>query len=58
MILTNDVFPRATDIGGKLKRPDDWEAFGVLIRQAASIGARAVVLPGVVVGRWAPPGPW
>jgi UDP-2-acetamido-3-amino-2,3-dideoxy-glucuronate N-acetyltransferase len=53
VILTNDVFPRATDVGGKLKRPDDWEALGVVIRRGASVGARAVVLPGVVVGRWA-----
>ena len=53
VILTNDVFPRATDISGKLKRPADWEALGVVIRHGASVGARAVVLPGVVVGRWA-----
>ena len=53
VILTNDVFPRATDISGKLKRPADWEALGVVIRHGASVGARAVVLPGVVIGRWA-----
>jgi UDP-2-acetamido-3-amino-2,3-dideoxy-glucuronate N-acetyltransferase len=53
VILTNDVFPRATDVDGKLKRPDDWDALGVVIRHGASVGARAVVLPGVVIGRWA-----
>ena len=53
VVLTNDVFPRATDMGGKLKRPADWEALGVLVRQGASVGARAVILPGVVIGRWA-----
>jgi acetyltransferase-like isoleucine patch superfamily enzyme len=53
VILTNDLFPRATDAEGKLKRPADWEALGVVIRHGASVGARAVVLPGVVVGRWA-----
>ncbi len=53
VILTNDVFPRATDVSGKLKRPADWEALGVVIRHGASVGARAVVLPGVVIGRWA-----
>jgi acetyltransferase-like isoleucine patch superfamily enzyme len=52
-VLTNDVFPRATDAAGKLKRPADWEAFGVVVRCGASVGARAVVLPGVVIGRWA-----
>jgi acetyltransferase-like isoleucine patch superfamily enzyme len=53
VVLTNDVFPRATDVTGKLKRPEDWKALGVLVRQGASVGARAVVLPGVEIGRWA-----
>jgi UDP-2-acetamido-3-amino-2,3-dideoxy-glucuronate N-acetyltransferase len=52
-ILTNDLFPRSADASGKLKRPADWEAMGVVVRRGASIGARAVVLPGVVVGSWA-----
>jgi acetyltransferase-like isoleucine patch superfamily enzyme len=52
-ILTNDLFPRSTDASGKLKRPADWEALGVVVRRGASIGARAVILPGVVVGSWA-----
>lgn len=53
VVLTNDVLPRATDVTGKLKRPEDWKALGVLVRQGASVGARAVVLPGVEIGRWA-----
>jgi len=53
VILTNDLFPRSTDAAGKLKRPVDWEALGVRVRRGASVGARAVVLPGVVVGSWA-----
>jgi acetyltransferase-like isoleucine patch superfamily enzyme len=53
VVLTNDPFPRATDVGGKLKRPDDWEPLGVVVRQGASVGARAVILGGVEVGRWA-----
>jgi UDP-2-acetamido-3-amino-2,3-dideoxy-glucuronate N-acetyltransferase len=52
-VLTNDVFPRATDVTGKLKRPEDWKALGVVVRQGASIGARAVILAGVVIGPWA-----
>lgn len=51
--LTNDVFPRSTDVAGHLKRPADWEALGVVVRQGASVGARAVILAGVVIGRWA-----
>jgi len=53
VVLTNDVFPRAADVTGKLKRPADWQALGVVVRQGASVGARAVILAGVVVGRWA-----
>jgi acetyltransferase-like isoleucine patch superfamily enzyme len=53
VILTNDPFPRSADAKGKLKRPVDWEALGVVVRRGASVGARAVVLPGVVVGCWA-----
>ena len=53
VVLTNDLFPRSTDAAGKLKRPVDWEALGVRVRRGASVGARAVVLPGVVVGSWA-----
>lgn len=53
VILTNDIFPRATDVTGKLKRPEDWKALGVRIRHGASVGARAVVLPGIEIGRWA-----
>jgi UDP-2-acetamido-3-amino-2,3-dideoxy-glucuronate N-acetyltransferase len=53
VVLTNDLFPRSTDAAGKLKRPADWEALGVVVRRGASIGARAVVLPGVVIGSWA-----
>jgi UDP-2-acetamido-3-amino-2,3-dideoxy-glucuronate N-acetyltransferase len=52
-VLTNDRFPRSADPVGKLKRPSDWEASGVLVREGASVGAHAVVLPGCVVGRWA-----
>jgi len=53
VVLTNDMFPRSTDVSGKLKRPDDWAARGVLVREGASLGARVVVLPGAVIGRWA-----
>jgi UDP-2-acetamido-3-amino-2,3-dideoxy-glucuronate N-acetyltransferase len=52
-VLTNDVYPRATDVTGKPKRPGDWEARAVVVREGASLGARAVVVAGVVIGRWA-----
>jgi UDP-2-acetamido-3-amino-2,3-dideoxy-glucuronate N-acetyltransferase len=52
-VLTNDMFPRSVDVSGKLKRPADWDASGVLVREGASLGARVVVVPGRTIGRWA-----
>jgi UDP-2-acetamido-3-amino-2,3-dideoxy-glucuronate N-acetyltransferase len=53
VVLTNDTYPRSTDPSGRLKRPEDWIADGVVVREGASVGARAVVLAGCVIGRWA-----
>ena len=52
-VLTNDLYPRSVDLAGKLKRPADWDARGVVVREGASLGARVVVVPGRVIGRWA-----
>ncbi|MET8139615.1 acyltransferase [Sphaerisporangium sp. NPDC005288] len=52
-VLTNDVYPRSTDIDGTLKRDGDWSAEGVVVRRGASVGARAVILAGRTVGRYA-----
>jgi acetyltransferase-like isoleucine patch superfamily enzyme len=52
-VLTNDYFPRSVDATGQLKRGDDWHAVAVHIREGASIGARAVCVAPVTIGRWA-----
>jgi acetyltransferase-like isoleucine patch superfamily enzyme len=52
-VLTNDQFPRAVNPDLSLKNTDDWEAVGVTVRTGASIGARAVCVAPVTVGRWA-----
>lgn len=52
-VLTNDYFPRSVDVTGRLKRGDDWRAVAVHIREGASIGARAVCVAPVTIGRWA-----
>ena len=52
-VLTNDVYPRSVSVSGQLKRPADWDARGVVVREGASIGARAVIVAGVEIGRWA-----
>jgi len=51
--LTNDKLPRAVTSDGQLKRDEDWEAGRILVREGASIGAAAVLLPDVTIGRWA-----
>jgi UDP-2-acetamido-3-amino-2,3-dideoxy-glucuronate N-acetyltransferase len=53
VILTNDKLPRAINPDGTLKTDDDWEVSPITIRHGASIGAGAVVLPGVTVGEFA-----
>ena len=53
VILTNDKLPRAVNPDGSLKADADWEVGPILIRRGASIGAGAIVLPGVTVGEFA-----
>jgi UDP-2-acetamido-3-amino-2,3-dideoxy-glucuronate N-acetyltransferase len=52
-VLTNDEYPRAVTPDGRLKSGDDWTAVGVTIAEGAAIGARAVCVAPVTVGRWA-----
>jgi acetyltransferase-like isoleucine patch superfamily enzyme len=51
--FANDKYPRAVTPDGRPQTDDDWELIHTLVREGASIGAGAVVLPGVTVGRWA-----
>jgi UDP-2-acetamido-3-amino-2,3-dideoxy-glucuronate N-acetyltransferase len=52
-VLTNDEYPRAVTPDGRLKGGDDWTPVGVSIGEGAAIGARAVCVAPVHVGRWA-----
>jgi UDP-2-acetamido-3-amino-2,3-dideoxy-glucuronate N-acetyltransferase len=52
-ILTNDQFPRAVTPDGSRAGAADWTPVGVTLREGASIGANAVCVAPVVVGRWA-----
>ncbi len=52
-VLTNDEYPRAVTPEGRLKSGHDWTAVGVTIGEGAAIGARAVCVAPVSVGRWA-----
>jgi len=51
--LANDRHPRAITPEGTLKGADDWVVGPTLIRYGASIGAGAIILPDVTIGRFA-----
>lgn len=52
-VLTNDMFPRACTPDLGIKEADDWTAQGTEIGDGASIGAHAVIVPGLTIGAWA-----
>jgi acetyltransferase-like isoleucine patch superfamily enzyme len=52
-VFTNDRHPRAITIDGTAKSATDWSPLGVTVRYGASIGARAVCVAPVTIGRWA-----
>ncbi|MYT71240.1 acyltransferase [Streptomyces sp. cg28] len=53
VVLTNDHTPRAVDPHGRAKGAADWEPVGVTVAEGASLGARAVCVAPVRIGRWA-----
>ncbi|MGV9311473.1 acyltransferase [Streptomyces sp. NPDC003691] len=53
VVLTNDHYPRSVDPDFQQKRGGDWEAVGVKISDGASVGARAVCVAPLNIGRWA-----
>lgn len=53
VIFTNDKFPRAINPDGTLKTDADWEVGPTHVKYGASVGAGAIVLPNVTVGRFA-----
>ena len=53
VVLTNDTYPRAINADGTQKTADDWTPTGVVIDEGAAIGARAVCVAPVHIGRWA-----
>lgn len=51
VMFTNDKLPRAVNDDGTVKGNDDWTCLPTLVREGASIGSNAVILPGVTIGR-------
>lgn len=46
----NDRFPRATTVEGELKTEADWTVLRTRVRQRASIGSNATILPNLTIG--------
>lgn len=53
VVLTNDTYPRSVSPDGSLKSARDWTPVGVTIEDGAAIGARAVCVAPLNIGRWA-----
>ena len=53
VIATNDRIPRAINPDGSLKGADDWEVGHTHICRGAAVGAGAILVTGVTIGRWA-----
>lgn len=53
VIFTNDRRPRAVSPDGSPKKAADWRADATVVEDGASIGAGAVVVAGLRIGKWA-----
>src|SRR5438552_2521505 len=53
VVLTNDKLPRAINPDGSLKSDEDWDLGLILVKEGASLGAGAIVVAGVTIGRFA-----
>ena len=53
VVLTNDLHPRAVNPDGSVKSASDWDPVAVVVGDGASLGARAVCVAPVEIGRWA-----
>lgn len=51
--LLNDRLPRAITPEGRLKTESDWTVTPTTVHYGASIGAGAIILPGIHIGRFA-----
>jgi UDP-2-acetamido-3-amino-2,3-dideoxy-glucuronate N-acetyltransferase len=49
-ITTNDMIPRARTEEGELKSNEDWQVSAIHIGKDASIGAGAILIPGIKIG--------
>jgi acetyltransferase-like isoleucine patch superfamily enzyme len=48
--FTNDLYPRATSVGGTLQTEADWMCIPTLVKRGASIGSGSTLLCGITIG--------
>lgn len=53
VVFTNDKLPRAINPDGSLKSDEDWEVGEILVKEGAALGAGAIIVAGVSIGRFA-----
>lgn len=51
--FSNDKYPRSITPNGKLKNNTDWILEKTIVKYGASIGAGAVIVCGITIGKWA-----
>ena len=50
VMFTNDTYPRATNLDGKLQTEADWKVEKTVVKRGASIGTGATILPNTSIG--------
>jgi len=50
VMFTNDTYPRATSLDGKLQTETDWKVERTVVKRGASIGTGATILPNTSIG--------
>jgi acetyltransferase-like isoleucine patch superfamily enzyme len=53
VMFTNDRYPRATNVDGRLQTEADWKVEPTRVKRGASIGSNATVISGVTIGEGA-----
>ena len=50
VMFTNDPYPRAVNEDGTLQTESDWSVVATRVKQRASIGSNATIMPGITIG--------
>jgi UDP-2-acetamido-3-amino-2,3-dideoxy-glucuronate N-acetyltransferase len=53
VMFTNDRYPRAANLDGRLQTDSDWKLEPTLVKRRASIGSNATIVCGITIGEGA-----